>query len=156
MGYMPESVRKAIDEYKAEDAKIKARAQEVQQRNAEFDEQLAKARAELDEATDRAIENPTEANIRKETEARKKVAELTLLASGGEHRARRAFHGGSEKLATLARQAIALARTEAQKYLRRKIKNDGRSQTCVFTLSRRFSSIPRRGGRHLPRDCKKN
>lgn len=116
MGYMPDNVRKAIDEYKAEAAKVEARTASVKQRNAEFDEQLAKARRELDDATDRAIENPTETNIRKETEARKKVAELTLLVNGSDHRTRRAFQGGQDKLNALARQAIELAKAEAERY----------------------------------------
>lgn len=113
---LPENVQRAIDAYKEEEKKNSERARDVQRRNTVVAEELAKAQAELDAATDRAIDSPTEANVRKETEARRKVAELTLQANGSDHRAQRAFAYGQDKLNELGRQAIALAHDEAVRY----------------------------------------
>lgn len=109
-------MQRAIDAYKEEEKKSSERARDVQQRNTVVAEELAKAQAELDAATDRAIDSPTEANIKKETEARRKVAELTLQANGADHRSQRAFAYGQGKLNELGRQAIALAHDEAVRY----------------------------------------
>lgn len=113
---LPENVQKAIDAYKTEEQKNQDRAQEVHQRNSAVAEELARAQAELDAATDRAIDSPTDANIRKETEARRKVADLMLQANGSDHRARRVFTGGQDRLNELGRQAIDLAYAEARRY----------------------------------------
>ncbi|MDO3682208.1 hypothetical protein [Paenibacillus ehimensis] len=116
MTNLPEKVAAAIAAYKEALSGVTESAERVEARTNEIQTELARAKAELDAATDAAIENPTPANTRRETDLRKRVAELTLELSGAEHRKRRAFELGQSKLSELARQAVVTGREEAVQF----------------------------------------
>ncbi|GAA4881600.1 hypothetical protein GCM10023310_72070 [Paenibacillus vulneris] len=116
MTKLPERVQTAIAAYQETVQTATEQSRRVNDRAAEIQAELERARAELDAAVDKAIEDPALANTRKESELRKKVAELTLDLSGSEQRQRRASMMGMDKQRDLAQQAIKIGREEARKY----------------------------------------
>lgn len=113
---IPKRVQDAIDAYKelqAKGAKLKGAHQ---QRADEIAAEIVKVQAELATASNAALDDPTPANIAKETELQRKLAELRMEHTAAEERVSRAFSGGSRRLAELADAAINAGREEAVRY----------------------------------------
>ena len=106
----------AIEAYEAHAAKDKGREDTVRARNVELARELEAAEAELQTAMDATIEEPTQPNERKETEARRKVAELKLQVSGGEDRAARAYQLERAERERLSREARQVGKEEAEAF----------------------------------------
>lgn len=113
---IPRRVTDAIAAYQEHIAERESRAEKVRTRNAELTQELAAAKAELQTAMDKVIEDPTAVNEKAETEARRKLAELTMQVAGGEERGQRAFQTGSSKGRELHVAAAKVGKEEAFRY----------------------------------------
>ncbi len=113
---MPKRVTDAVEEYQKYKAAGEAASERVRSRNAELAVELAAAEQELDTAIDRAIMEPTPANEQKETEARRKVAELRMTTASGDERASRAFQVGAGRVSELRIEAARIGKEEAEKH----------------------------------------
>ncbi|GIP13989.1 MULTISPECIES: hypothetical protein [Paenibacillus] len=113
---IPKRVQEAIDAYKALQAKGAALKEAHQQRADELAAEIAKVQAGLAAASDAALEEPTSANIARETELQRRLAELSMDKRAAEDRKSRAFSGESRRLAELADAAIQAGREEAVSY----------------------------------------
>lgn len=81
----------------------------------ELTAQLGQKRAELDAASDAALSDPKPANIEKEAQLQREIAEMTAEQLAAEERASRVFHRTSGPATELARAAITTASAEARK-----------------------------------------
>lgn len=72
------------------------------------------AHQQLEQAMDETIADPSEANEEKERQLRRKIADLQLDLQGAQGRKDRAFKSGSADANATARQAVHLAKQEAQ------------------------------------------
>jgi|GEM_PF-6355382 len=113
---LPKRVADAIAEYQKHIAVGEAAAERVRARNVELTAELSTAEAELEAAMDRTIADPTPTNERKETELRRKVAELTMQVAGGVEREQRARQSGSGKERELRIAAATIGKEEAVRY----------------------------------------
>lgn len=111
---LPQRLTDAIKAYQEECDKRDERKAGVRDRNSQLEADLAQARADLDAATDAALDNPSPENDQKEMELRRKVADLTLQVSGAGHRESRVQF--NPKIRELAEAAIEIGREEARKY----------------------------------------
>lgn len=113
---IPKRVQDAIDTYKELQAKGAKLKEAHQQRADEIAAEIAKVQAELAAASNAALDDPTPANIAKETELQRKLAELSMEHTAAEERVKRAFSGESSRLAELADAAINAGREEAVRH----------------------------------------
>lgn len=113
---MSKQLEQLVADYKKEDKAAVERSQKTAEQVAEYTEKLAEARAKLKRAIDASLENLTEENAQAEHESRKEVTELELKLKGAEDRKARAFSFNGSRKQALSKQAVELAKKEAQEY----------------------------------------
>lgn len=90
------------------------RRRQVEEQTKQLQTELAQAQRKLEQAMDATLADPTDANMKKERELRRKIAELELDLKGAQGRKDRAFRSGTADANATARQAVNLAKQEAQ------------------------------------------
>lgn len=118
---LPKNVQAAIDAYKQVESKMQQRRESVEDRKQRLQQELSETEEKLKQAMAVTLDNPTKANEEKETELRRKVADLKMAIAGAEERSNFAFYDGMDESKRLAKEAIALAKTEAERYFNENI-----------------------------------
>lgn len=107
-------LKELIEQFQKERGK-QSRHQDKSQEQAEsIEQELIETRDQLEQAMDDTLELSNEANLAKERELRRKIAELELDLEGARARKSRAFHRGSNDATAVAKRAVTLAKEEAQ------------------------------------------
>lgn len=107
-------LKKLIEQYQNERDKQSRHQDKSEQQAQEIEQELIKKHNELEQAMDDSLEIANEANLTKERELRRKIAELELDLEGARARKDRAFRRGGNDATTIAKQAVELAAKEAE------------------------------------------
>src|SRR5690625_277335 len=102
-----------IEQYQKERDKQSRHQQKSEEQAQEIEQELIKKHDELEKAMDASLEMASDANLSKERELRRKIAELELDLEGARARKSRAFSRGSNDATAIAKQAVELAEKEA-------------------------------------------
>jgi hypothetical protein len=113
---LPQTVQTAITAYQEEKAKVGKAVELHQDSAAKYKQQLAETQAELAVAQDNTLTDPTEANVQREADMQRKIAELTVNVAAAEERSTTVSINASGRITALADEAIEAARIEALRH----------------------------------------
>lgn len=103
-----------IEQYQKERDKMGRHHEKSDKQAEKIERELEKTKQELEQAMDATLEQASEANLAKERELRRKIAELELDLAGAKARRSRSFKRGSDQATAIAEKAVELAKKEAQ------------------------------------------
>ncbi|URJ51258.1 hypothetical protein [Paenibacillus polymyxa] len=116
---LPQKVQDAIKAYHDVKAQIDRVVEAHCSHAAELSAELEKTNAELREAGDATLDDPTPKNVQREAELQRKVAELTSDLAAAKARASKASVRSSDERSALAEVAMRTGRAEALDYFQR-------------------------------------
>ncbi|AUJ25840.1 hypothetical protein [Virgibacillus dokdonensis] len=109
-----QELKDLIAKYHHQQQQIEERRKQAQEQAEKVQAELSQAHQQLERAMDDTLADPSEANEEKERQLRRKIADLQLDLQGAQGRKDRAFRSGSSDANATARQAVHLAKQEAQ------------------------------------------
>ncbi|QOS80990.1 hypothetical protein JNUCC31_09020 [Paenibacillus sp. JNUCC31] len=113
---LPQTVQTAITAYQEEKAKVGKAVELHQDSSAKYRQQLEDAHSELAVAQNTTLTDPSEANVQREADLQRKIAELTVNVAAAEERSTTVSINASGRITALADEAIELARVEALRH----------------------------------------
>lgn len=119
MTKLPKKVQEAIAAYKEVAGNAGKLSVEHRSQAEETAKEIDRVQAELDSATDAALEDPSEANLEREAALQRKLIELQFVKNASEERSTRAFGRSSHRLAVLADAAINAGREAALEHFQK-------------------------------------
>ncbi|API93496.1 MULTISPECIES: hypothetical protein [unclassified Virgibacillus] len=109
-----QELRDLIAKYQQQREQTEERQKQAKEQADKIQAELSQAQRKLEQAMDATLADPSNKNQEKERELRRKIADLQLDLQGAQGRKDRAFRSGSSDANTTARQAVNLAKQEAQ------------------------------------------
>lgn len=113
---MPQKVQTAIAAFQEEKTKVSKAVELHQDSVVKYRQQLEEAQAELVDAQDNTLTDPTEVNVQREADLQRKIAELTTNIAAAEERSTTVSINASGRITALADEAIEAARVEALRH----------------------------------------
>lgn len=109
-----QELKDLIAKYHHQQRQIEERRKQAQEQAEKVQAELSQAHQQLERAMDDTLVDPSKENEEKERQLRRKIADLQLDLQGAQGRKDRAFRSGSSDANATARQAVHLAKQEAQ------------------------------------------
>lgn len=109
-----QELKDLIAKYHHQQRQIEERRKQAQEQAEKVQAELSQAHQQLERAMDDTLADPSKENEEKERQLRRKIADLQFDLQGAQGRKDRAFRSGSSDANATARQAVHLAKQEAQ------------------------------------------